>query len=226
MSNATTFQDIFKKSILKAFETTQVDTTSMVLSLITALACGILIYVFYRFCYKGVVYSHHFNVLLLLVTLVTSFIILTISTNVLLSLGMVGALSIVRFRAAIKDPMDVGFLFWAVAAGIASGAGLYLYAVAATLGIGIIYLIASKLKPSKRVYLLVVRYHNEANEAVMRVLGTLKYVLKNKTGINDTTELTLEMKLKSNNTIFVTRLSAIEGVESAILVEYAGDYAQ
>lgn len=226
MSNATTFQDIFKKSVLTAFETTQVDTTTMVLSLITALICGILIYVFYRFCYKGVVYSHNFNILLIMITLITSFIILTISTNVMLSLGMVGALSIVRFRAAIKDPIDVGFLFWAVAAGISSGAGLYLYAIAATLGIGIIYLIASKLGPTKRVYLLVIRYHNDANEAVMRILSTLKYVLKNKTGIHDTTELTLEMKLKSSNTIFVTRLSATEGVESAILVEYAGDYAQ
>jgi uncharacterized membrane protein YhiD involved in acid resistance len=225
-NNYTTFQDIFKNSVLKVFETTQIDTTAMVLSLLTALVCGILIYIFYRFFYKGVVYSHNYNVMLIVTTLVTSFIILTISTNIVLSLGMVGALSIVRFRAAIKDPLDVGFLFWAVAAGIASGAGLYFYAILATAGIGIVYMIASRISPRKRVYLLVVRYQNKANEEVMRILSAMKTVLKNKTGINDTTEMTLEIKLKNNNTLFVTKLSAIDGVESCILVEYSGDYAQ
>lgn len=225
-NNYTTFQDLFKNSVLKAFEATQIDTTAMVLSLVTALICGILIYIFYRFFYKGVVYSHNYNVMLIVTTLVTSFIILTISTNIVLSLGMVGALSIVRFRAAIKDPLDVGFLFWAVAAGIASGAGLYYYAILATAGIGVVYMVASRVSPRKRVYLLVVRYQNKANEEVMRILSTLKTVLKNKTGINDTTEMTLEIKLKNDNTIFVTKLSAIDGVESCILVEYAGDYAQ
>jgi uncharacterized membrane protein YhiD involved in acid resistance len=227
MSNDyTTFQDVFKNSILKAFQTTQIDTTGMIVSLITALICGVLIYIFYRFFYKGVLYSHNYNVMLIMTTLVTSFIIMTISTNIVLSLGMVGALSIVRFRAAIKDPLDVGFLFWAVAAGIASGAGMYLYAILATVGIGIVYMIASRVGPRKRVYLLVIRYHNDANEEVMRILSPMKTVLKNKTGINDMTELTLEMKLNNNNTLFVTRISAIEGVESCVLVEYAGDYAQ
>ena len=224
--NYTTFQDVIKKSVLKAFDTTQIDTTVMLLSLLTALACGVIIYLFYRFFYKGVVYSHNYNVMLILTTLVTSFIILTISTNIVLSLGMVGALSIVRFRAAIKDPLDVGFLFWAVAAGIASGAGLYFYAILATVGIGIIYMVASRMGPRKRVYLLVVRYHNEANEQVMRILSTMKTVLKNKTGTNGMTEMTMEMKLKNENTIFVTKISALEGVESCVLVEYAGDYAQ
>lgn len=226
MSNVTTFQDLFKNSVLKSFEATQIDTTAMILSLGTALICGILIYIFYRFFYKGVVYSHNYNVMLILTTLVTSFIIVTISTNIVLSLGMVGALSIVRFRAAIKDPLDVGFLFWAVAAGIAAGAGLYYYAILATAAIGVIYMAASRISPKKRAYLLVVRYQNKANEEVMRILSTLKTVLKNKTGINDTTEMTLELKLKNENTIFVSKLSAIEGVESCILVEYAGDYAQ
>ncbi len=226
MSDSITFNDIMKKSFLKVFDASQFSTGDLFLSLLVSLICGLIIFSFYKLFYKGVVYSHNFSILLLIITMVTNFIIVIISSNVVLSLGMVGALSIVRFRAAIKDPLDVGFLFWAVAAGIASGAGLYLAAIGSTAIIGIVYMIASKLRSKTRIYLLVVNFDNEVNEEVQRILSNLKYVLKNKTGINATTELTLEMKIKGTNTAFVTQLSSIKGVSSAVLVEYAGDYGE
>lgn len=226
MNNAASFNDILKKSILKVFDTSQFSTQDLFLTLLVATVCGIIIFSFYKLFYKGVVYSHNFSILLIMMTMVTSFIIITISSNIVLSLGMVGALSIVRFRAAIKDPIDLGFLFWAVATGIAAGARLYMPTLAVTMGIGLVYMLSTKLRSKSRVYLLVVRFDNRVNEDVQRVLFGLKWILKNKTGINQKTELTLELKLKGTNTAFVTKLSDIEGVESAVLVEYSGDYAE
>lgn len=224
------FQDIIKKSAIKMFDTSGVGLQSMAVSLIVALLCGLLIFGFYKAFYKGVVYSHNFNVLLVMITMITAFIIMTISSNIVLSLGMVGALSIVRFRAAIKDPMDIGFLFWAVAAGIASGAGLYVPSIVVSLIMGIVYALLMKTRTTKRVYLLVIKYDNVANENVQRILDSLKYNLKNKIAVNGKTELILEMKLigvnTSGNTSFVTQLSDLENVHSAVLVEYSSDYGE
>lgn len=121
----TSFSDVFKKSFLSG-NLADLSVTTITLALVAAFLCGMLIYFVYKKFYKGVIYNNNFNILLVMVSVVTSFIVLTISSNVVLSLGMVGALSIVRFRTAVKDPLDVGFLFWSIAVGITCGAGLYI----------------------------------------------------------------------------------------------------
>ena len=174
--------------------TAQLESLSLpriLLALLTATLCGAIIYLVYRMFYRGVVYSDNFNILVLLITVVTAFIIMTISANLVLSLGMVGALSIVRFRSAIKDPLDVGFLFWGVGAGITAGAGLYFVAIIGTVFVAALYIILTMVKKERRCYLLVVRYGTDAESNVNALLGTLKYKLKNKTQINNRVELTI-----------------------------------
>ena len=202
----------------------ELSPASMIAAMVSALVCGIVIYLIYRFCYRGIVYSDNFNVLLVMITAITAFIIMTISSNVVLSLGMVGALSIVRFRTAIKDPLDIGFLFWAIAAGLTAGAGLYFVAVFGTVLIAVIYIIFSLLKKEKKNYLLIVRYKDEAESNVKAVLGAMKYRLKNKTVNGEMTELTIEVKVKHNDTSSVSRFQEISGVATVTLLEYSGEY--
>ena len=150
-----TFKDIFKKSFLQ--ETGSLTTEIFMLSLLAAFLCAMIIYLVYRNFYKGVIYSNNFNILLVLTTIVTCFIVLVISSNVVLSLGMVGALSIVRFRTAVKDPLDVGFLFWSIAVGITCGAGLYMISVIGTVFVSLVYIFLIKIRTGKSVYLLIVK---------------------------------------------------------------------
>ena len=196
----------------------------IIASMLSALVCGVIIYLVYRFCYRGVVYSDNFNVLLVMITTITGFIIMTISSNVVLSLGMVGALSIVRFRSAIKDPLDIGFLFWSIAAGITAGAGLYFVAVIGTVLIAVIYIVFSMFKKSKRNYLLIVHYSDAAEDNVNAVLGGMRYRLKNKTKNGDSNEITIEIKVRNNDTSGLSRFKGIDGVTSVTLLEYNGEY--
>ena len=196
----------------------------IIASMLSALVCGVIIYLVYRFCYRGVVYSDNFNVLLVMITAITGFIIMTISSNVVLSLGMVGALSIVRFRSAIKDPLDIGFLFWSIAAGITAGAGLYFVAVIGTVLIAVIYIVFSMFKKSKRNYLLIVHYSDAAEDNVNAVLGGMRYRLKNKTKNGDSNEITIEIKVRNNDTSGLSRFKGIDGVTSVTLLEYNGEY--
>lgn len=207
-----------------ALNFTALTPAGMIAAMLSALVCGIVIFLVYRFCYRGVVYSDNFNILLVMITAITGFIIMTISSNVVLSLGMVGALSIVRFRTAIKDPLDIGFLFWAIAAGLTAGAGLYFAAVFGTVLIALIYIGFSLVKQQKRSYLLILRYGDEAEENVSAVLGGMKYRLKNKTKSEGANELTVEVKVKNNDTSSVSRFQEIEGVASVTLLEYSGEY--
>lgn len=196
----------------------------IIAAMLSSLVCGIIIYLVYRFCYRGVVYSDNFNILLVMITSITGFIIMTISSNVVLSLGMVGALSIVRFRTAIKDPLDIGFLFWSIASGITAGAGLYFVAVLGTVIIAVIYIIFSLLKKQKKNYLLIVHYDESAEQNVNAVLGGMKYRLKNKTQSGSDIELTIEIKVKNNDTTQLSRFKGIENVNSVTLLEYSGEY--
>ena len=221
----TTFSDIFKKSFLND-ATMDLNFLNVIMSLLAAYVCGMIIYFVYKKFYKGVLYSHNFNILLVLVSMITTFIVLTISSNVMLSLGMVGALSIVRFRTAVKDPLDVGFLFFAISIGITCGASLYLMSFVCTVLISLIYILMVKVKTDSHVYLLIVKYEESASENVLKVLSDMKYALKNKTMFRDVVELTIEMKLKSDNTEFVSEISKIEGVQSTALINYTGDFAE
>ncbi|MDE6030081.1 MAG: DUF4956 domain-containing protein, partial [Oscillospiraceae bacterium] len=136
---------ISDSSVLSGFDFTtdlaNLTVSRIIVTILTAALCGAIVYLTYRFFYRGVVYSENFNILLVLTTIVTSFIIMTISANIVLSLGMVGALSIVRFRAAVKDPLDIGFLFWGIAAGLTAGAQLYWVAIIGTVCIAVIYIL-------------------------------------------------------------------------------------
>ena len=219
------FNDIFKNDFL-AGATGKLTLPSIVMAILSAYICGMVIYFVYRRFYKGIIYSNNFNILIVLVSIITAFITLTISSNVILSLGMVGALSIVRFRTAIKDPLDVGFIFWAVAVGVTSGAGLYIMSFICTVFISLIYIVMINLKASTRVFLLIIKYENASNEKVQSILRMLNYSIKNKTGVSGKTELTLEIKSKGDNSTYVTVLSNLEGVHSATLVEYTGDFGE
>jgi len=198
---------------------------SVLLALGVAAFCGFVIFLVYRFFNRGVLYSENFNLLIVMVSTVTAFVIITIGTNLVLTLGMVGALSIVRFRAAVKDPLDVGFLFWGVAAGITAGARLYTVALIGTAFIAILYIAFTLVRLDKRAFLLIVRYGNEAEEAVKAQLKALKHKLKNKTVNRDFTELTVEVKVNKNDTAFLEPLRSTENVDNVVLVEYTGDYA-
>ncbi len=220
----TNFTDIFKKGFLQ--ETGNLTTEGFVMSMLIAFICGIIIYYIYRFFYKGVIYNNNFNILLVLVSMVTCFTVIVISSNVVLSLGMVGALSIVRFRTAIKDPLDVGFLFWAVAIGITSGAGLYLISIIGTIFISLIYILLVNIRTKKRVYLLIIKHDQNAGAEVANALAGIKKVLKNRTTTKNSTELTYELKMNEDNTSFLNNILSINGVESAVIVDFTGDYIE
>ena len=184
------------------------------------------IYIVYKKCYIGVIYSHNFNVAIAMMTIISAMIIATISSNITLSLGMVGALSIVRFRTAIKDPIDLIFLFWAVAAGITVGARLWVMVLLGNLCIGLAFMFMTKLKRKDVIYLLVISYDDEAFPAVNAVLQTFKSVLRSKISRNGLTEMTVEIIMSDENTQFTEKLTAIPQVHSVSLVTYSGEFAQ
>ena len=220
-----TFSDIFKKSFLEG-SATQISIPGIFLVLGFSLVVAGYIYIIYKKCYIGVIYSHNFNVALAMMTIISAMIIATISSNITLSLGMVGALSIVRFRTAIKDPIDLIFLFWAVAAGITVGARLWVMVLLGNLCIGLAFMFMTKLKRKDVIYLLVISYDDEAFPAVNAVLQTFKSVLRSKISRNGLTEMTVEIIMNDENTQFTEKLTAIPQVHSVSLVTYSGEFAQ
>ncbi|WP_057762402.1 DUF4956 domain-containing protein [Cytobacillus praedii] len=225
MSDRINFDDIIKKSILNADTFTSVSILEIFFGTLASFIVGLFIYYVYKKTFRSVVYSHNFNVTLVLMTMITSLVIMTISTNIVLSLGMVGALSIVRFRTALKDPLDIVFLFWAITAGIAIGANVYPVAIFGSIFISIAVFILSKKKWKDDTYLIVIHYDEKAYEEIKAQLVKFNYDLKSKIVRNNWTELTLKIKLKVDNTAFVHKLSNIEGVKDVSLVQYSGDYA-
>ena len=196
----------------------------ILVSMGAAALCGVIIYLVYRFFYRGVVYSDNLNILLIMITVITSFIIMTISANIVLSLGMVGALSIVRFRSAVKDPLDIGFLFWGIASGLTCGAGLYFVALVGTALIAVLYIVLHFCKKEKKSYLLILRYSDSAEEQVNSMLSGMKYKLKSKTLSGEDTELTIEIKVNKNDTSEAARFKTVSGVKGVTLLEYSGEY--
>lgn len=187
---------------------------------------GLIMYFVYLKSFRGVVYSQPFNASLVLLCMITAALVVTISSNVVLALGMVGALSIVRFRTAIKDPLDIVFLFWSISVGIITGARLYAVAAVATVIIAAVFIIMLKVfKGRKPVYLFVLRFDSAIQQDLGRVLAKLDGQVRNKSVSGGITEITIEMQLKNNNTSFVDKIAQIEGVHSAVLVNYNGDFA-
>ena len=220
-----TFSDIFKSNFLE--NVTSVSALDMALALVLSFAIGLFIFFVYKKTYSGVMYSSSFGVTLIALTMITSFVILAVTSNVVLSLGMVGALSIVRFRTAIKEPLDIAFLFWAIAAGIVLAAGLIPLAVFGSIGIGVILLIFVNRKSVTNPYIVVIRCKgSDSEKKAVEFLKdhTIKCVTKSKSARKGELEINMEIRLKDDNTDFINELSEIEGVESAVLVSYNGDY--
>ncbi len=199
----------------------------MLATLLIAVLVGIFIFYVYKLSYRGVIYSHSFNVTIVLSSVITSMIVLGISSNITLSLGMVGALSIVRFRAAIKDPVDIIFLFWAISSGIVAGTGEYWFLIIATLVIGVTAIVLFKARSRKQTYLLIIDIETAASSGCIKECKKLGAVMKSKSVIKSRTELVFEIKIKDNSdTSFVEKLSSLDTVASAVLVGYNGDFAE
>ena len=220
-----TFNDIFKSSFLDSI--TSVSITDMVIALVLAFALGMFIFLVYKKTFSGVMYSSSFGVTLIALTMITTVVILAVTSNVVLSLGMVGALSIVRFRAAIKEPLDIAFLFWSIAVGIVLAAGMIPLALIGSVVIGIILLLFVNRKSHTHPYIVVIRCdgkdaEKKATEFIKE--KTERTIIRSKTVEKNEIEVNIEIRLKDDNTDFINELAEKEGVRSAVLVSYNGEY--
>lgn len=220
-----TFNDIFKSSFLDSV--TEFSILDTLLGLAVALVIGMFIFIIYKKTLTGVMYSSGFALTLVGLSLVTTLVIMAVTSNVVLSLGMVGALSIVRFRTAIKEPVEIVFLFWALAVGIVVGAGMIPLAIIGSVIIGVILLLFANRKIRNSPYILVMNCDNEkSEEAVLSVLDKSvdHYIVKSKTVNASGIEMTCELRTKDATTSFVNRIHDIPGIANATLVSYNGEY--
>jgi len=220
-----TFSDIFKSNFLE--NVTSVTILDMFLALGLSFAIGLFIFLIYKKTYAGVMYSSTFGVTLIAMTMVSTFVILAVTSNVVLSLGMVGALSIVRFRTAIKEPLDIAFLFWSIAAGIVLAAGMIPLAVIGSIIIGIIILVFANRKSHVNPYIVVLQCEDQESEQKATAFlqeHTSRLNVKSKSVQKGAIELNLEIRLKDATTGFMNELADLAGVRSAVLVSYNGDY--
>lgn len=220
-----TFNDVFKSSFLESV--TEFSVVDTVIGMIFALVIGLFIFVVYKKTFNGVMYSTGFAMTLVGLSLVTTLVIMAVTSNVVLSLGMVGALSIVRFRAAIKEPVEIVYLFWAIAVGIVIGAGMIPLAVIGSVIIGVILILFANRRIHDNPYILIFNCRDEkAEESAIHLTGSgvERFVVKSKTVNGAGIEVTAEVRLKDAGTSFVNRLNDIEGVNEVTLVSYNGEY--
>ncbi len=217
MDLSTSLREIFN------FSTNQV--LPLLVTVILAFVIGLFVYLIYRLTFSGVIYSKTFNMSLVMLTMVTTMVILIMSNNVKLSLGMVGALSIVRFRTAIKDPIDTVFMFWAIAEGIVLGAGFYLAAIVGAILIGVfMLLLASSKKKASLPYLLILHYEERASKQIKSMVAQIPYArVKSKTVQREGIELAVELRIRSSETGFVDKFLRVDGVYDATLIAHQGD---
>lgn len=219
------FQDIFKSSFLENISS--VSLLDMGIALALAFGIGMFIFLIYKKTFAGVMYSSSFGVTLVALTMISTLVILAVTSNVVLSLGMVGALSIVRFRTAIKEPLDIAFLFWSIAVGIVLAAGMIPLAVLGSVAIGIVLLVFANKKAHFNPYIVVI--HCENHDVEIAAMDFLKKqvkrcVVKSKTARKGAIEINAEVRMKEDNTDFINIISEMNGVNSAVLVSYNGDY--
>lgn len=220
-----TFNDIFKSSFLE--NVTSVSILDMAIALALSFGIGLFIFLVYKKTYQGVMYSSSFGTTLVALTMITTVVILAVTSNVVLSLGMVGALSIVRFRTAIKEPLDIAFLFWSIAVGIVLAAGMIPLAVIGSVIIGAILLVFVNRKSHCNPYIVVITCADSAAEKRATEFlnnASEKCVIKSKSATKGLIEVNMEIRLKNDNTDFINALSNMAGVNSAVLVSYNGDY--
>ncbi len=220
-----TFSDIFKSGFLE--NVSSVSIPDMILTIVLSFGIGLFIFFVYKKTYRGVMYSAGFGTTLIALTMITAIVILAVTSNVVLSLGMVGALSIVRFRTAIKDPLDIAFLFWSIGAGIILAAGMIPLAVFGSVCIGVILLTFVNRSSNTHPYMVVLSCTDhdaevKAKEFLSR--NVTRTATKSKSAVKGAIELNIEVRLKEDNTDFINRLSEMPGVSSAVLVSYNGDY--
>ena len=216
-------KDVIKNSFLKQMGT--YDMSSLAISLLAAVLLGVFIYLVYKTFYSGVIYSRSFAVTLVGMCVLTCMVTLAISTNVVISLGMVGALSIVRFRTAIKDPMDLLYLFWAITVGITTGATMYGLALISSIVMVIMIVAFYYYQEKGQIYIVVVHYEAPAREEdVLRAFYNQKFRLKSQTMRKDQTELAAEVFVRNGDTSFAERMRDIDGVRDVTLIQYNGEY--
>lgn len=222
-------QDYFKNSVWESFASSQGLTgefmVTAAVAMVFAVLLGIMIYKIYGHYFGGVVFSSSFAVTLVGMTVLSCMLTLAISSNIVISLGMVGALSIVRYRTAIKDPMDLLYLFWSISVGITLGAGLYILAVATMIVMtGVIHIFYNRRKKGI-IFILVAHYvGGTAGDEILRVLGKIRHQLKSKTLRGEQTEMTVELISRNDSTLFLEQIRAIEGVKDVTLIQYNGEY--
>ena len=220
-----TFNDIFKSSFLESV--TEFSAVDTLIGMVFAIVIGLFIFMVYKKTFSGVMYSTGFAMTLVGLALVTTLVIMAVTSNVVLSLGMVGALSIVRFRAAIKEPVEIVYLFWALAAGIVIGAGMIPLAVIGSVIIGGILMVFANRKIHENPYILILNCRDEkAEETALGLVekSAERFCIKSKTVNQSGIELTAEIRMKDTSTSFVNRLSNVEGIGNATLVSYNGEY--
>lgn len=221
--------DVIKKSILGSevfkYSFTAESMVQFAISLLASLAMGAVIYYFYTKFYRGVVYNRSLAITLVGMTVLTTMVTLAISSNVVLSLGMVGALSIVRYRTAIKEPMDLLYIFWAITAGITIGANMYGLVILASLVLIAIVIFFNRQSSGGNVYIVVVHYSGDfIGDNILRAMGNAKFRIKSKTLRGENTEMAIEVFTKTQNMVFLEKLRAVNGVTDVTLIQYDGEY--
>ncbi len=219
------FQDIFRSSFLE--NVSAISMLDMALCMLLSFALGLFIFFIYKRCHMGVMYSASFGLTLIALCMITSLLILAVTSNIVLSLGMVGALSIVRFRTAIKEPSDIAFLFWSIASGIVLAAGFIPLAVFGSIFIGIILILCAGYKGFDRPYILVLHCSDaDAEKKAMEFItkNVKRMSLKSKSVEPGRIELDMELRLKEADTGFINELSRLDGILHTVLVSYNGDY--
>lgn len=221
------FSDVIKKSVLEGFNYSDFSTSRIAITLIEAFLIALFIFFVYKYLTRSTFYNKDFAVAMAVISVITAGILLAMQSNLVISLGMVGALSIVRFRTAIKEPLDIAFLFWSIASGIILAAGMIPLAVIGSVIIGLILLVFVNKKSSRNPYIVVLSCEN--TEAEKKVTDSLKnqverFVIKSKSVQKGLIEINAEIRLKNDNTDFINTLSDINGVNSAVLVSYNGEY--
>ena len=214
-------KDFIKKSVLESGAFAQYDVTRIMVALAASLLLGCFIYMVYKRFYAGVIYSRSFAVTLVGMTVLTSMVTLAISTNIVISLGMVGALSIVRYRTAVKDPLDLLYLFWA----ITTGAGMYALALTAAAVLLVMIWFFYHRQQSGEIYIAVIHYEGDkTGDEIIRAFGKMKYFIKSKTMRGGSTEMAVEVYCKRGNLFFAEQIRNLEQVKDITLIQYNGEY--
>lgn len=220
-------EDVIKKSFLESFGGTNSSTgiLTMLIALAVALLFGLIICFIYNRFYRGVVYNRSFAITLVGMSVMTAMVTLAISTNVVISLGMVGALSIVRYRTAIKDPLDLLYLFWAITTGITCGAQMYILAIIAGVIMLLLLVFFNRKSNSGHLYIVVIHYNDEAtSDTVRRAMGNINYRIKSTAVRGDNAEMALEVYVPNANMAFIEKLHSAEGVLDVSAIQYDGEY--